>query len=88
MFSFATLMARLLICFSFFFQPLCQPYYDLATSYSTNDPNDLRMNVNKHSEVFTKVKDILMIPAGFISNSLLIMYVLPFTQVIYRYFKL
>lgn len=50
-----------------YIKPLCQPYYDLATSYSTNDPNDLRMNVNKHSEVFTKDNNMGLVKQCIIS---------------------
>ncbi|KAK3091308.1 hypothetical protein FSP39_018814, partial [Pinctada imbricata] len=37
-----------------YIKPLCQPYHDLASSYSTNNPSDLRMTVNKHQETYNR----------------------------------
>lgn len=38
-----------------FFQPLCQAYHDLALSYGSNTPSDLRTIINKYQETFTRV---------------------------------
>lgn len=37
-----------------YIKPLCQPYHDLAASYTTNNPSDLRATVNKHQETFNR----------------------------------
>lgn len=37
------------------FQPLCQAYHDLALSYGSNTPSDLRTIINKYQETFTRV---------------------------------
>ncbi|GAB1599976.1 COP9 signalosome complex subunit 3-like [Argonauta hians] len=50
-----------------YIKPLCQPYYDLATSYGTNNPSDLRMIVNKHSEVFSKDNNMGLVKQCIIS---------------------
>lgn len=37
-----------------YIKPLCQHYHDLATSYSTNNPDELRTVVNKHTDTFAR----------------------------------
>ncbi|KAL5018335.1 hypothetical protein ScPMuIL_004057 [Solemya velum] len=37
-----------------YIKPLCQPYHDLASSYATNNPVELRAVVSKHQEQFNK----------------------------------
>ncbi|ESO89010.1 hypothetical protein LOTGIDRAFT_205728 [Lottia gigantea] len=37
-----------------YIKPLCQAYHDLANAYSTNRPNDLRIIVSKHNDLFTR----------------------------------
>ncbi|KAK2192277.1 hypothetical protein NP493_35g03003 [Ridgeia piscesae] len=37
-----------------YIKSLCQPYHDLATSYSTSNPTELRNTLSKHTAVFTR----------------------------------
>ena len=43
----------------FSFQPLCQPYHELATSYMCNIPAEVQAVLTKHAEVFTRVSFVL-----------------------------
>lgn len=39
-------------------KPLCQPYVDLASAYSTNRADELTAMINKYSEQFVRVSGI------------------------------
>ncbi|XP_046362327.1 COP9 signalosome complex subunit 3-like isoform X1 [Haliotis rufescens] len=41
-----------------YIKPLCQAYHDLAHSYATNNPDELRTTVTKHTETFTRDNNI------------------------------
>ena len=38
-----------------YIKPLCQAYHDLANAYSTNNPAEVRLVINKHSDTFNRV---------------------------------
>ncbi|XP_076331243.1 COP9 signalosome subunit 3 [Tachypleus tridentatus] len=37
-----------------FIKPLSQAYHDLATAYTTNNPDEIRTVINKHTDTFTR----------------------------------
>lgn len=37
-----------------YIKPLCQPYHDIASSYATNNPAELRTTATKHQETFNR----------------------------------
>lgn len=38
-----------------YIKPLCQAYHDLANAYATNNPAEVRLVINKHSDTFNRV---------------------------------
>jgi len=63
-------------------QSLCQPYHDLATSYSTSNPTELRNTLSKHTAVFTRVS-VQLLPLKFFVNDYVILYNLSLNQIIH-----
>ncbi|XP_052265746.1 COP9 signalosome complex subunit 3-like [Dreissena polymorpha] len=41
-----------------YIKPVCQPYHDLVTGYSTNNPEELQKVIDKHQETFMRDTNI------------------------------
>ncbi|KAK2156684.1 hypothetical protein LSH36_207g03003 [Paralvinella palmiformis] len=48
-------------------KPLCQPYHDLALAYTSNSPTELQRVVTKHTETFSRDKNLGLVKQCVIS---------------------